>query len=154
MEQPVNPKWNVMLSDYGWQNTMAGGEYKNKNVFFCSSKFDTENTSLWRVQNVWSIFGIAISEWISLCAVFCNEINTCQFRTFIVAIVIAATCFGYVKYPSSGCIYQKCKNKENYRPAALHTVTISGLDVGLPWTCLCWTGILMVCCNSGLFCTY
>ena len=39
-----------------------------------------------------------------------NEIDTTRhFTTFIVAIVRAATCFGYVKYPSAGCSYQKKK---------------------------------------------
>jgi len=32
-------------------------------------------------------------------------------HNFIVAIVKATTCSGYVKQPSSGCKYQKCKKK-------------------------------------------
>jgi len=42
----------------------------------------------------------------------------------MIATMIAATCFGYGNYPSSGCVYQKCK-KENYISVALayiHTV--------------------------------
>jgi len=30
-------------------------------------------------------------------------------HNFIIAIVRAATCFGYVKQPSSGCEYHKCE---------------------------------------------
>jgi len=40
---------------------------------------------------------------------------------FIIAIVTAATCFGYVKQPSSGCVYQKCEIA-GYIPVALHGV--------------------------------
>ena len=38
---------------------------------------------------------------------------------YIVAIFMAASCFGYVKKPSSGCVCQKC-TKENFISVALH----------------------------------
>jgi len=47
--------------------------------------------------------------------------KTRKYTNFTVEPVAAATYFGYVKYPSSGCNYQKCK-KDNYVLVALHII--------------------------------
>jgi hypothetical protein len=84
---------------------------------------------------------------IVLCRVHNERNTTHQCTTFVVTTVKAATCFDYVKYPPSGCNYQK-REKEHYTPVALYIIIklqkINGQDRGLTENILQYIIILYV----------